>query len=463
MLEQFWLMVWLIVWVVAMILVIRDQWNLNIPSVGLPIIYLLALSIIHWFGALIYTFPWYTPTHPYLVANSGIINTTAGFSETTYGVLGFAYGSIILTPWLLKKTRPSWLYEYVSQPNLSLSKNLIYIGLFFFALAPILGKIPSFTAIATSGISLFIVGLCLSCWKAWRTGDKRAFRRWLLITCSMPVITMATLGFLGYGAGAASVVLVFIFNFYQPRWKIILIALLVLLLGLSVFVTYGRDRDKLREKVWGGQSAQARVEQVWQTFREFEVFDPFKQEHLEVIDLRLNQNALIGKSVNYLSNNTVSYANGETLLQAALALVPRIVWPNKSVKAGSPQLVSRYTGQKFSAGTSVGVGQVLEFYINFGTLGVIVGFIIFGTLIRIIDITAGQKLIHGNWMGFTSWLLPGLGLIQPGGSLVEVVSSVASSLVLIYFLTRFYRRGNYRPETTLNPYSTLSPRIPSDT
>lgn len=447
MLEQFWLIVWLIVWVIAMILVIRDQWNPQVPSVGLPVIYLLSLSILHWFGALIYAFPWYKPTHPYLVENSGLVNTLAGFSESAHGIIGFAYGSIILAPWILKRTRPSWLYEQPSQPNLKLPKTLIYIGLFFFALAPILGRLPSFAAISTAGISLFIVGLCLSCWKAWQMGDQRAFTRWLLITCSMPVITMSVLGFLGYGVAAASVVLVFIFNFYRPRKKIIIIALLTLLLGLSVFVTYGRDRNKIRDKVWGGQAAQARIEQIWQTFREFEVFDPFKQEHLEAIDMRLNQNALVGQSVNYLSGGTVGYARGETLLQAALAFVPRILWPNKPVYGGSPQLVSRYTGQRFSAGTSVGVGQVLEFYINFGSIGVVLGFAVFGALLRTLDTAAGQKLIHGNWMGFTSWMLPSLGLMQPGGSLVEIVASVMAALVLIYGLNQLYRRNRNTQES----------------
>ncbi|WP_424099151.1 hypothetical protein [Moorena producens] len=440
MLERFWLIVWLITWVIATVLVIRDQWNPKVPSIGLPIIYLLSLSIIHLFGALIYAFPWYTPTNPYLVGFSDLARTTAGFTETTYGVIGFAYGSIILAPWILKTTKPSWLYEQLRQPSLKLPKTLIYIGLFFLALAPILGRLPSFTAISTSGIALFIVGLCLSCWKAWQMGNQRAFMQWLLITCSMPVFTISILGFLGFGVAAASIVLVFVFNFYRPRWKLIIITLLVLLLGLSIFVTYLRDRSEIRSRVWGGESSQARVEQIWQTFREFEIFDPFKQEHLELIDMRLNQNVLIGQSVNYLKDKNVDFAHGETLLGAAIALIPRIFWPNKPVRGGSGNLVTRYTGQEFAAGTSVGVGQVLEFYINFGSWGVIIGFIIFGTLLRIIDITAGQKLIHGNWMGFTSWLLPGLGLINPGGSLVEIVASTAASLVFIYCLNQLYRR-----------------------
>jgi hypothetical protein len=126
------------------------------------------------------------------------------------------------------------------------------------------------------------------------------------------------------------------------------------------------------------------------------------------------------------------------------APIPRILWPNKPSFGGSGnssgKIVTLYTGQNFGAGTSVGVGQVLEFYLNFGSIGVFIGFMVFGVIIRIVDVTAAYKLLYGNWLGFASWFLPGLSMLQPGGALTEVTASTAASVVLMFIIRRFLSR-----------------------
>ena len=52
-----------------------------------------------------------------------------------------------------------------------------------------------------------------------------------------------------------------------------------------------------------------------------------------------------------------------------------------SQAGGGGTIVQDFTGIEFADGTSVGAGQVLEFYVNFGTWGVIGGFLLFGWLI----------------------------------------------------------------------------------
>ncbi|AFY34222.1 hypothetical protein [Calothrix sp. PCC 7507] len=434
-LEQKWLMFWLFIWIVVMGLVIHKQWDKKVPSVGLPLLFLLSLSIIHWFGGMIYVFPWYK-SHIEEIAPTDV---SVGFHQSVYGVIGFGLGSIILAPLALKILKPSWFYEFPRQPNLKLVKAYLVLGLvFIFVLSPILAKIPSFAALANLGIFYLIVGLCLACWKAWCMRNTLAIIFWLAIACCLPLITTLTMGFFGYGAAGTTVVLVFTFTFYRPRWRVIFIGLLVMFLGFSAFVNYLRDRNQIRATVWGEKNTQTRIEQLQQTATNFELFDPFNQKHLELIDLRMNQNALVGKAVRYISSGKIDYAGGETLEQAAIALVPRILWQGKPVTAGSGDIVSRYTGMKFAVGTSIGVGSVLELYLNFGSLGVILGFIVLGTVIRVIDITAGYQLINGNWVGFTSWFLPGLAMINPGGSFVEVTGSIATSLVLVYIINQVY-------------------------
>lgn len=438
--ERQWLIVWLFAWVGVMGLVVYSQWDKKIPSVGFPLSYLFNLSMNHWFGAMIYSLPWYNPESAYLLSiGCSPENTISGFQVSVYGVMAFGFGSIILAPWLLKTFKPPWLREMPKQPNLKLPKTYILLGLFFyFVLAPTLSKIPSVAALTASGFSLLCIGLCLSCWKAWWMGDRKAFISSLLMSCCIPFLSMVNAGFLSFGTVVALTVLIFIFTFYRPRWKVLLVSFLIMFIGLSVLVTYFRDRDLIRAQVWGGQSTESRLEQVWKTMSNFEFFDLYKQQHLEVIDSRLNMNIGVGLAMSHISTGMANYAGGETLAEAAVAVVPRILWPNKPVSAGSGDLVSRYTGLVTPPGTSIGVGNVLEFYLNFGTFGVVFGFIIFGTVLRVFDITAGQKLISGNWVGFGSWFLPAMGLMNPGGSLAEVASSVSASVVLVYLINKFY-------------------------
>jgi len=440
--ERQWLTFWVAIWILTVGLVTCSQWNRRLASVGLPLTYLFNLSINHLFGALIYTFPWYRPQSAYIISQHASLGTTfVGFQESVYGVIGFGVGSIMLAPLILKIFQPNGLREIPRRPNLKLPRNYIFLGLlFYFVLSPILSRIPSVAALAASGFSLLSVGLCLACWKAWCVDDTKAFLFWLVAACCIPFISMINAGFMSFGTSASVVVLMFIVTFYRPRWKVLVIGLLAIVLGLSILVTYFRDREEIRAQTWGGKGFESRIEQLGKTMSSVEIFSPFEQRHLEVIDGRLNMNIGVGLSVKYISSGMANFASGATLGQAVVAAVPRILWPDKPVSAGSGDLVTRYTGLQIASGTSVGVGNVLEFYLNYGTWGVVLGFIAFGTLLRVLDIIAGQKLLLGNWIGFASWFLPAAGLINPAGSLAEVVSSATASIVLVYLINKFYLR-----------------------
>jgi hypothetical protein len=436
------LITWLVIWVVVFALVLRNQWSRKIPSVGLPLAYLLNLSMIHFTGALIWALPWYNPQSAYLLqSGTNYTQVTLGFIESVYGVMGFAVGSTILAYWILRFWQPSWIREVPQNPDIKLPTKVLLFGLFFFFLiSPTIGRIPGFQGISASGVYLFVVGLCLACWRGWYQQERKAFFLWIAVSCMIPVITISTLGFIGYGAGATLVILIFISSFYRPYWHTLLIGFLVLVLGLSVYVTYMRDRGDIRATVWGGQSIESRYGTTLETFTNFEIIDFTNQSHLEAIDGRLNQNGLVGRGVQYINGGNTTFAYGTTILQAALAPIPRLLWPGKPTFAGSGDIVTLYTGQQFAQGTSVGVGQVLEFYLNFGSVGVFLGFVVLGIIIRVIDITASHKLFCGNWLGFVSWFLPGLGLLQPGGVLAEVTASVAAASVLVIIIRRFLVR-----------------------
>jgi hypothetical protein len=267
----------------------------------------------------------------------------------------------------------------------------------------------------------------------------------LLLAFALPMITILRQGFLGYGAVAVIAIVSFIAVFYRPRWKLFLMGAAVAYLGFSFYVTYMRDRGELRASVWGGQSVIERIGRLSETVTGIEWFNPADPTHILRITGRLNQNYLVGAAVERMETRTSSYANGETVWHAILSLIPRAIWPEKPIQAGSPDIVTRYTGIRFAAYTSVGIGQVMEFYINFGGIGVVIGFIILGAILTMIDTWAGMRIWAGDWLQFAVWYLTGLAMIQAGGSLIEVVSSAGAALLAVLFVNRYVVRLRLGP------------------
>jgi hypothetical protein len=400
----------------------RSAW----PSAGLVVAYLANLLMIHWLGAAIELLPWFKTYDTSVVA--------AGFQQCVYGAVAVVLGAVCLAPVLWRVVHAVGGGEAPNAPcadvpGAFLPRVYFVVGLFsFLILFPnIIGA--TVTSLLANANQLLAVGPCLGCWRAWQLGDRRSFGRWVAVAFCLPLMTVIFQGFLGYGVVALITVLVFVAAFTRPRWRGLAVTIVLVYLGLSIYVTYMRDRSDIRGTVWGGGSLRERVVQLYTTFSTIEWFGLENDEHLGSIDARLNQNYLVGVAVKNLQSGYRQYAYGQTLTDAVLALVPRVIWPNKPLTAGSPRIVSEYTGIEFSPTTSVGVGQVMEFYLNFGTSGVLLGFFVLGGLVAFFDRAAARWLAAGDWPRFMFWFLPGLGFLQAGGQLVEVTSTVAAGFV----------------------------------
>jgi hypothetical protein len=417
----------LLIWMGAVVaLAVGRSWR-RTPGTGLVLAYVLNLWLIHWVAPALYLLPWYQGFDHRIVE--------AGLQQSTFAVVAFAFASLVLTPFLLN----FGILPRGTARVLDRRLPLAYVGMgaaSYGLLSLGVGAVPSATAIISTGQQLVIVGLALCCWLAWRSGSKRKLVYWLSVTALLPFITIVTRGFIGYGAVAALTVLIFISGFIRPRALVFAMAILVGYVGLSVFVTYMRDRGEIRDTVWGGQSMQVRVSQLEKTLTDFEWFDISNNEHLSQVDGRLNQSYLAGLAVSRLSD-TGEYVHGDTLWEALFALVPRALWPDKPIEAGSGNMVSEYTGLRFAAGTSVGIGHVMEFYVNFGTPGVICGFLVMGVLVTTLDGAAAERLAMSNLHGFVVWFLPGISLLQVGGSLVEATVSAVASIAVAFLANRY--------------------------
>jgi hypothetical protein len=277
---------------------------------------------------------------------------------------------------------------------------------------------------------MLAVGLSLRFWIAGQEGNKSKFWITVALLPLLPLMTMVNQGFLGFGTYWVIAVISFISAQSRQRFMHFLLAPIIIFVGLSFFVNYMEARTSLRKAIWFEQvGITQRIDRILTIFDHFQWLDLDDRMQREAVVGRLNQNSLVGFADERLKAGNIDFANGATLSAMALAIIPRALWPEKPQVGGGGDVVTTFTGLGFAHGTSVGAGQVLEFYINFGTLGVIGGFLIWGALIGWLDLRICQNLADNNQKGYLRCYMICLALIQPGGNLVEIVVSVVGSAV----------------------------------
>ncbi len=427
----------LVIWVIVIVVVVASRWRKGATGAGLSFAFLAELGLIHWPAAALYLLPWYLD-YTDIWGDSFV---KAGFQQSTYAVIAFGIGSVILVPLLVRLAQLPMPTTISRSPDTHPAKSYMVIGLLcFLALRTPIGRIPTVNALVGVGAYLLVVGLGLSCWAAWQARRYRVFVGWLLVALSTPFFTVLFLGFFGLGAMFFLMVVTFVSSFVRPRWKFLVAAVFLAYLGISLYGTYSRDRNLIREVVWSEETSLGdRIDQLYLTLSNIEWFDPFNPLHLLFIDQRLNMNLQVGQAVDYLASGNREYALGQTLWWSVVGMIPRAVWPGKPVIAGGSDLVTYYTGIEFGEGTSVGLGLVTEFYINFGSVGVVLGFLCLGIIVAVVDSAAGQRLSKGDLQGFALWFLPGVALLNVGGSLVELTSGAGAAVIMAMGVNKYIR------------------------
>lgn len=422
---------WLIVWLSAAGYVLVRHWIAG-RSCGLAFTYVVSFGAIHWLAAALYMLPWFTSPE--------METTVEGLRVSAIAMVAFAAGGEIGAALFRRRGLAS---DAAHEGEIDSRVATVYIlagAMFYGVIFPVVAALPTASALASTASSLMVLGVAFKAWIAWRRGRIAGTWFWLAATVAFPIITLIGQGFLGFGFAAMVVVAAFVASFYRPRWQVVVAGVVVAYLGLSVYVTYMRDRGDIRQVVWGGEAMGSRVDRLTATFRAMEWFDVYNLDHLHRVDERLNQDALVGMAVENIDAGVVPRAHGRTMWDAALALVPRTLWPNKPVIGGSGDLVSDFTGLVVPEGTSVGIGHVMEYYVNFGLPGVVLGFLLLGAVIVYVDHTASVWLVRGDASRFAIWFLPGSSLLQVGGSFAEMTSSAAAAFIMAWALSRAVNR-----------------------
>ena len=413
---------WLIAWgVLAAVLLLAQGWYGR--ASGIVAAYFVQMAALHWIAAAIYVLPGYS--------NLPLADVVSGLRISTYGLFGFVIGTTYMS-WRASLTALPTREPGEAPPVVSTQRLLTYagVGVASYVAMGWLRGVATVEAVVAAGSGFAVIALALACWNAAAQGQTTRLVTYLALTGTLPFVTIVTQGFMGYGLAAAAVVFAFVASFYRVSWRTVAIGMVGLYAGLSLYVTYMRDREDIRQVVWGGAETADRLDRVSEAFGNFEFFDPSNQEHLWRIDVRLNQNYMVGVAEGRLTARQVPFANGETLMDAVVSLVPRALWPSKPQAAGSGDLVTRFTGIRFADGTSVGIGQVMEWYVNFGLVGTFFGFLLFGGVLAWVDHKAYASQAAGDWSTFAQWFLPGVAMLQIGGALVEVTASVGAAALI---------------------------------
>jgi hypothetical protein len=392
-------------------------------SAGVPLAYFWGLSLIHTPGAAVYM-------------NSGSQGglaglTYIGFTQTVIGMAAFL-GGVMLGRHFAPRTLDKNLIESAASLKLTERLGIYYLigGVAYFVVGS-LAAIPSFQSLIATLSSLLVIGASLQIWTALQEERQAKFIFIMALLPLLPVITTIRGGFINFGI--YWLLSIACFAFAQTKRRSVLFALspLVIFVGISIFVNYMASREAYRNMTWWHDtSLMERIDGFTNMFRDFKWFDGDDEKQLELINERLNQNLLVGEAVERLNSGAVDYANGSTLVDLVLGLIPRAVWPDKPAVGGGGSLVQTYTGEKVAGGTSVGAGQVLEFYINFGWIGVVGGFIIYGLLIGWMDVRIIEGLYLGDHKRTLIYFMVCQAMLQPGGNLLEIVVSAAASAVV---------------------------------
>jgi hypothetical protein len=420
--------------------------------VGLVISYLLGgFWINHWFGVAAYLVPGYCGVYPEL--------EVPGARETLYALLGFAAGVLFL-PRIFGVRRSQGNVNPVPVPA-NLRNGFLALGVLFYVAAHVASKVNGLQAILASGQQLLVVAVLLNIWEAARKKQKQRVAFWLVASLAFPFLTVVQDGFLGYGINAVAPIYIFAATCIGRRnyFKLATVGFICFYLGLSLYVNYMRERTGIRADVWGGNKFSARVDRFSAVFQHFEWFSPFDPIHLDAVVGRMNQSWLVGAGVVY-AENTQQWARGETLEYAALAFIPRFLWPNKP-QAGGGDMATRYTGIPFAEGTAVSIGQVLELYVNYGSWLVFFGFVIFGGLAGYFDSAAREGLNTGAWNRFLTYFVIGSAMVQIMEPLAVTVAGAVAGVVLSCGLQMFLNmKSKRRRQPALQPMA-LRPHMRS--
>jgi hypothetical protein len=426
-------------------------------SLGLPFAYSALLLLEHIPGA------WASAVVGESYSKVDFVKT--GVYLTAVGLCAFVGGA-----WLGRRTLGSG--SFAGGPrDLSLrlesvpSAFLIYclIGGWFlvFAVRAVV-DLPSVNAVLEKGGAIWLLAVMVGLATSFKHRSFFRMGLWLTALIAYPSFILVMAGFMS-GGSVSVIVALSIFCIVAKRYiAFLLTAIVAAVAGLSLFVSYFAVRPDLREVAWSGAPVSVRATEAADILTSFRLISFDDPAHLDALGQRLNQNYFIGTAAERLGRGQVDFLWGRSVWEGLAAVIPRAIWPDKPVYGGSGDIVVVMTGLDLeTTNTAWGVGSVMEFYVNFGVLGVVFGFIALGFVITRLDLLAARRMASGHYGSCIVYFLVGVSLVQPLGSLVELSGGAAAALLAGLAWRWGWMQVNWR-RASLGPHAsaTLDMRRP---
>lgn len=441
----------LVIWLVAVFRIVRH--SIAEGSVGLPAALVLAMTFLYG-GCFVYAVPGYT----HLRVDGNPVLLRYAFSEwavvqgtfaSLLGILGFTLGTGVF-----RKHRAAVNKGFPVGRTREHKIMLLLggVGALGFLVHYLDVTFPLSSSLNELARNVGIVAICLGSYLAWRDG--RSLAPWICLAALVPLYYFVLFGFASYGLIFGTILGSFWFaKLKRGRERGLLPSALLGLAGtwvfLTAFVGWFSFREQFREVIWAGEGGSI-MPILNKAIAGTELFSPWNFASLDLVNIRLNLPIFIGKMIERHTLYPDLKEYGDTLINLPLVFVPRFLWPDKLERGGSG-FMTEHTGIVLSESATFGTGTVFEFYINFGYVGVFIGFIFLGWIIRRVDVAAYKYLLQGKIFDFARLFVVGIFAIDPLLRPFFIVNGAVLALILMAILKMVFVRsiGSSNPQPDL--------------
>jgi len=370
-----------------------------------------------------------------------------------YAFLAYVTGSYVGYPALVGRFRliPKGFAERMADParldaQWKVAWALVWIGVASLPLYQVVRFIPSIGAVYNQGPLMIDSGLVMLSLYAAYGRRKGVFAAVFGVLLVKGVVYSSMSG----PAGGIFINGMFLacLALFSLRIRYTNVAVLILV-GLVAFIPaqmWLQGRGELRQAIQDGAEFEKRVEITLDIFSNLPSWLEKDQSMVSTYRDRGDYSHLLAAAVAH-TPAIQPYAEGETLLNFFIAIIPRLFWPDKPYVLGGNEFVSKYTGMTFGRTTSVGMHHLFELYVNFGPFGVAIGMFVIGLLVAWMEsIYYGKGVNNLFWEScviLCSWYV--CIYSDKVADLAMLLIPAIASCVIICTALRFYLRSRFLP------------------
>ena len=241
----------------------------------------------------------------------------------------------------------------------------------------------------------------------------------------------------------------FLFMFFSYRYKINrLIRLGLAIFALTFIILFQSIKGQYRLNTWESNKNLSAIEKfnILQNLVNFDssisVFssDFLTSESTFKTFYRLNQGWQLSMVLNRVPN-MVKYQNGEIIFRDIMSsFLPRFIWPEKNIVNDKAKFF-KFTGHRLLNNTSMSVGLLGDFYLNFGWYFSGIFLFMFGNLIaRLISLFYRKFIIQNNlYLIWIPYLLTYL--VRPGNEFYILFNHFIKAFLIFYLIHILFLRN----------------------